>query len=572
MIDAETRSEDKARIEIGMGLTLKEIIEIGIMINKVLDNKALLILDNSNKVLDNSMTDLLHLKEEGDHRLKDSIMDHNNALFNEEVMEAHNREGDLLLIVNKDVVIVLHANHVATTIKDSEDIRSGLQLLYCNHNITTMSRTVSDKIKDISVSIDAAFGELAALMLRKSIIVSSRSVKVFNPYRKKYESGISKDSVSDYTYSMIHESLGWNGDILASFRIKPRGAKNDVIRERSKVPFMKSKGSCCDYRKLLSNLSATSLILNNKACYEYVTDVSYGDVLKQLQSIGQDIIDQTDASLCPQVVARLSTALLRSKLFDLEQLLSQFSEQDPELFDSYLEMVRLINSVPKTKIYWVINLISSLTYQRFQDIKGSQQSHFIHHLGQDFIDAFNSNSLIIILLQSDHSDLIITVSYLYPLLKMLFIVFGYSNLSPVVIETCVILPTFDTGKNRGSFIKRGDPDYIPLHCYGEAINVTRCEPDVTPIPQADYDYIKLFTDLYPIIIGLMGGAERFPEDTPVSLEEIPTNYDYLPTISDYLWRFNDFSFCIYSNRQKCDVISEITSAKVNNKTRYLLSI
>lgn len=228
-------------------------------------------------------------------------------------------------------------------------------------------------------------------------------------------------------------------------------------------------------------------------------------------------------------------------------------------------MVRLINSVPKNKISWVINMVSSLSYIQFDHLSPDQRAYFLANLGEEFVTVFLDNALITLLLRANQGELIISLSYLYPLFKLLFIVFGYARLSPVVIidQKPVV---FEDRKNRGAYVLRGI-DYVPMHCYDQPV----LENEIAaPIPPEDYAFIKQFLDLYPILIGLMGGAEQFPEDTGIRIGDIPPNYDLLPTIADYLWRFNDYSHCLREAMEKQDNIKQITT-KINDKVRLLIN-
>ena len=289
-----------------------------------------------------------------------------------------------------------------------------------------------------------------------------------------------------------------------------------------------------------------NVIANKRAAFSYTSDIPYTHAFKQLEGIGKDIIDQTDPSIVGDDSAKMSTSMLRVKLYNLEQNLAELSIDHPNIYDAYIEMLRIINSVPRSKMVWIINLIAALSYQRWDNLSCSQQKIYLDVLGEDFICAFNSNELITILLQGDASEIILTSAYLYPFSKMLFIVFGYSKLVPAITDGCNQQTSCKKDrirkhleKYRGASFIRGDEhkilNYEPCNdLYSES---SACQepheiiknysekptsdfylqdqgkPDIEPVDQCIYDFIKLFGDLYPTIIGLMGGTEKFPPES-----------------------------------------------------------
>lgn len=364
-----------------------------------------------------------------------------------------------------------------------------------------------------------------------------------------------------------------------------------------------------------------TIIGNKSSASVFQADVPYTQTFKIFESIGQDIIDQTDPSICPDDSALMSTSLLRAKLYTLEQNLALMSVRQPDLFTAYIELLKIINSIPRTQMDWVINLIAALTFQRWEELSCSQQRTFLDVLGDEFVNAFVSNQLIGILLQSD-SELILTSAYLYPLLKMLFAVFNYSKLTPNVIDTSCERMAEETKakmrkyfeKRKGAYYRRGDPREIPKggkHVsirlppgvnldlsnidsdrlsafidertgqpfeYPMDLDQEEIDPDCTP-PEPEpadvytYEFIKLFGELYPTLIGLMGGTEEFPPDSiQIELGSVPANYDGLENLPGYLWRFNDYSYCCYVEYQSSRQLVSSIGAKVCAKVRYLQSI
>lgn len=510
--------------------------------------------------------------------------------------------------------------------------------------------TIPDIMKIISRDIQSTFEELIKLLIRKSLRpvlnpLGTNTKVVYNNFKGKYERGFigssPDDNISKYSYIMTHDSLGWTEEVLVNFKVMAKFIKNNTIerfpiintkkhnsiKPRRKIAFSDRENkqfifnipSNTQYKNFLYNLSSRNIqniIANRKASSIYTTDVPYTHSFKELELVGKDIIDQTDPSICAQDSAKMSTSMLRAKLHNLETLLANLSIEHPNIYDAYIEMIRIINCISKNKIIWVINLIAALTYQRWSDLSKDQKQLYLESLGEDFIYAFNDNELITILLQSGFSEIILTSSYLYPLLKMLFLVFGYSKLVPLVTDDCNEEKIGNHRNNmrkhfekyKGASYRRGDDLEMVYNapephwsndCYiDEQGNPVRTikrniilsgdqdhydpmaspsteiyDADIEPFDQYIYDYIRLFGDLYPTIIELMGGTESFPPETiKIGCHDIPPTYDYLASIQEYLWRFNDYSYCRYLEYIASKQLDFALNAKVNSKARYLNSI
>lgn len=475
--------------------------------------------------------------------------------------------------------------------------------------------SIPEKMKIISKDIQYTFEELIKLLVRKTLRpalnpLNANTKIVYNNIRGRYERGYvgsaPDDSINKYNYIMTNDSLGWCDEILVNFKVMAKFIKNNVsqrfpagnanvlnrIKSKSRVAFSDREGeyqlltgnvpSFSQYKNFLSFFASRSMqniIANKKSTFSYASDIPYTHSFKQLENIGKDIIEQTDPEIDEDVSAKMSTSMFRAKLYNLEMNLQNLSVENPQIFDSYIEMVRLINSLPRYNSHWIIKLIASLTYQRWEDLSENQKVSYLEALGEPFIEAFNSNELITILLQANFSELILTCSYFFPLLKMLFVVFGFSKLVPNVIDRSDVPVNPKHFKNnnkyKGAFKRRKhsiysysdceDPEDVPGNLEG-----VYSKPEQEPVDSSIYDFIKLFGELYPTIIGLMGGTEKFPpENIEVVLGDIPPGYPDLSSIPEYLWRFNDFSYCrflefIYS-KQMCNSLN----AKINNKARNL---
>jgi len=424
--------------------------------------------------------------------------------------------------------------------------------------------TISDKIKIIASDIQNCAEELIKLTIRKTLrpilnqVQSNNSIR-YNNFLGKYERGYmgsaSDDIINKYSYVLTRDCIGWTENNVTNFKILAKFIKNKypsslpnnygkihtaLLVKRSKnesqTTINKYTQSLSSYQNLINYLTAKNVqsLVSNKAAFIYTYDMPYTDSVKQLESIGHDIINQTDPSISTKDASKLSTTALRSKLASLEINLSHLLSLHPDIFGSYIKMVTLINSLNRDKIIWFINLISNLSYQNWDKLEESQKDIYIKMLGESFIVELNANELVTILLQSDNSDLIIKASYLYSLLKMLYIVFGYSEIKPII-----------------------DIDNEKI-------------PDCIPIDQCIYEYIRLFGDLYPTIVSILGGTIVFPpENYKIRCNEIPTNYDNLHNIPEFLLRFYYFSYCKYIQYFAEKQIGNALQTKITKKTKIL---
>ncbi|MEM3062153.1 MAG: hypothetical protein QW303_01215, partial [Nitrososphaerota archaeon] len=214
------------------------------------------------------------------------------------------------------------------------------------------------------------------------------------------------------------------------------------------------------------------------------------------------------------------------------------------------------------KMVWVINLIATLSLQIWDDLAPEQKNTYFNVLGKTFIEKFNNNKLIKILLKND-SKLILTTSYLYPLLKMLFIVFGYSRLVPCVVDNCAETRDGVNAEPKCQEKSEQSDDFY--------FNVKESLWNKHSFPESQvYDFIRRFGELYPTIVGLMGGTEEFPpDDIMVECDSIPPNYNDLKSLPEYLWRFNDYSYCRYLEYIRSRERSISLATKVNVKARDL---
>lgn len=404
--------------------------------------------------------------------------------------------------------------------------------------------TIPNIMGKISSDIQNATGELLKLLLTKTL-------------RQKF-------SVNNYSYILTNDCLGWTYNAVTNFKLFAKFIKNN--KARRKVPVAYSPREKVAYetlviandtktlaqRNFLEILTAENmqnLIVNNRGGITFTCDVLYTDCWKELDSIGEDILKQSNPEIRPEVSAKLSTAQLRIKLYQLEQDLEILAVKYPSIFDAYLNMMVLINSVQRTQINWVVALIGHLSFIRWENLTPSMQNTFIIKLGQEFIDSFISNELITILLQSGFGETILTASYLYSLLKMLFIVFGYNEFIPhIVSHPCP-----------------GDSPINASSCSSPADE--RC----LTTPRCIIGKIDAFQDLYPTINEIISGLEILPPLSckKIACDTLTPNYNCLYTISELLWKFSEYSYCQYRDYTDSKIIANNIRASINSKIFFM---
>ena len=489
--------------------------------------------------------------------------------------------------------------------------------------------TVAENIKAISQNIQYTFEELFKLLLRKTLRptlnpLSNNDKTIYNPVtgknEKRYIGYSPDDNINKYSYLLTAECIGWTGEAITNVKMlakfikstppkrNPAGptiTRNSRLRksrvaysEREKqfaimtgrIPPFTSLNNFIEY---LTARNLQNLVSNRKGEFAYTSDVPYTDSFRNLENIGDDIINQTDPAISPNDSARMSTAMLRVKLFNLERSLADLSVVMPDIYCHYIHMVKTINSIDRTNsLEWLIDLIANLSFVKWDDLSEVDRQAYIDNLGQEFIDDFNSNILITLLLQSGNSQLILKGSYLYSLLKMLFCVFGYSRLVPIVSYACQSSCSntqLSAHRNQyvGAFLRRNtDNDQtttdITNCCYDcpadskfkccdgcAESDPNTCPPTCDPIDACIYEHITLFSELYPTVVEIMGGL-TFPDAChTIVCGEVPATYNDLGTIPEFLWRYNDYSYCKYLEYINSKQINNLLSTKINDKIRVL---
>ena len=465
--------------------------------------------------------------------------------------------------------------------------------------------TITETITNISEIIEETFSELIKLVLRKTIRptlnpIGRNSRTIFNEFTRRSERVFNgtdpSDCVNKYIYSMTTEAIGWTSDSITVFRMIPKAGPCNRINptvgraplSSSLLPSSSSIGPGISFRRMIESIATSSSnlssVISNRRGGTNIINMTYGESFKQLNSIGQDIINQTDPLVSSAESARMSTAMLRARLFNLETLFTHLSTTYKDMWPSFVDMVRLINSLDSSNTPSIITLVFTLSEIPWANLSPAEQAGFVDKLGQNFINDFNSNELIAILLGTVVPELIISTSLLYSLLKQLYVVFGYSELIPNLLNlndpSCIPdCPKICRTKNQGAFIVRPgfpiDPcqPMCPRPC--QEICPEVCGPseciDCIPPPQCVYDFIKIFIALYPEISSLMGGC-AFPAPCQgIRCCDIPPSYLCLQTLADFLLRYTLFSYCIYfdfiSSRQVSNALG--INGRIDERVRYL---
>lgn len=391
--------------------------------------------------------------------------------------------------------------------------------------------TIPEIMTIISQRIQFTFDELMKLLIRRTIKPTVTT------------SNIRHDNVNRYIYQLTNHCLGWTDDQLSSFRITCKraftGSRYNKVIE-------------IDYSHFLEFITVGEEKFPRRRMYCYAKHychIPYSLAFRQLEWIGRSIIHQINPEIPLSVSSKMSTALLRVKLHELDFSLRSLLVNHEHIFHAYIAMVKLINSLDQSQMCHVIELIAVLSFTNWDDLNLLQQKLYVDALGQCFIDEFNANDVITILLQGDASDVILTASYLYSLLKMLFIVFGFNALmiSNVEYEVDVISHNFE-GYNVCGF----------------------------------GDEIAIFRDVYPVLINLMdvvniGGENEelellpslLPRRSKINCYDVLCSYRRLETISAYLWKFIHYAYCQYVNCTRLQQEEYSLAVRINDKIHCL---
>lgn len=419
--------------------------------------------------------------------------------------------------------------------------------------------TITDILEKLSADNKSILFEIMRLTIEKIIPSSGKSLNVnkCSSIRTNTSTKCSLDLYLDnYRYTYPNATIGWIEDNINRFKIAPftyQNPRTDAYNintidssnlcatTSTKNTFMilsfNDSSPTINYPNLQGTIqpnrinkcqkkaNVVNLLQQKQIQTEYESNLPYVDSFKQLKKIGVQLLNELTQK-------NANTTKLRRNLLMFDNDLLNFKTKYPDLYNDYIDLIVLINSINGNSINLLINLISTLTYQNYNDLSQNQKNLYETVFGTTFINNFNRNNLINLILDTQLSELIVSSAYIYSTLKALFCLFGYSE----------IIPRFD-----------------PLVC--------------KPINKCVYEKINKFNEIYPNITEIMGGTSDIPNECVlVDCNKIPNNYNGLDTIPGYLWRWNDYSYCKYLEYTAKNDKMISMSTKISNKTKYINSV
>lgn len=427
---------------------------------------------------------------------------------------------------------------------------------------------------DIGEKIQLAYNPLIQLVLTKQLLPVLSPTKVdqktiFNPNTRMNQTIYTRPDpshhVSKYNYKLTNKCIGWENDVISTIWFKnkiikttpPQRIPTVLVQKKSNVLIAYNKTDQINQTTITKGIKSILNIIigenvktnitNLKSSNEYNSFIPYKDVFGTLREIGEDILEQSDTDINPNVSLRMSTGNLRVSLTFLEEALSNLEECR---YQQFVEMNRIINSIDQSNVHVLNSFLSVLTYTPWNTLQPNEVLYYTDVFGQEFLDAFNSNQLITDLLMVQRPDLIILNSYMYTLSKLLFIVFGYETLTQIVpVGTLSTVPSTD-------------------------LNQTCQDPCNEPNGCCNFDYIDNFCAFYPTICCFIGksGPTQGCGCREVDCSTIPANYNELTTINTMLWRWYDYSYCQFLIDVYAKRVPNATILKINSKTAYLSNI
>lgn len=444
---------------------------------------------------------------------------------------------------------------------------------------------ISQKFRYLANNIDDVFQQLIKLILRKTL--APRECDVINKY----------------FYKLAPQSLGWTN--INVFTVKVESKVQNCTRNRT--AWSKDVGKMQEFRRspcirkgyldLIKQIKCNTL--HNMANFRTGTMISaipFNDAYVPLVSIGRDILVQTEWNITPEESARMSTADLRVALYRLDQFITDIRISMPEMYDNYIRMVKLINDISGTQLNTLYSLIDQLSKHQWCDIPVKVRNLYTTTFGSEWIECFRSNELITILLQSCNGEVIITASYLYPVLKALYFVFYFGEIHPVVSNICEeeVFDICSLGQRQRpdncdeceerTFCHRtvlepyedqdcidnnddNDDDCVDeqeqhLGKMSDHVVSDRVFPPINPLV---VNNIEEFRRMYPNLTDLMGSEL---ERNYVELKEIPETYEDLCSISEYLKRYQNYAWANYVEYRDRTIMSGMINCE---KVSYLVN-
>ena len=351
-------------------------------------------------------------------------------------------------------------------------------------------------IQKISIATQQTFDEIIRTVFKKTIAPYSSPVKnkiIFNAKQQKYNKYMPTNfanSVSNYTYKLNNRCLGWSGDTVANLCAEPKVSTNKTVLLTS-------------YDNFISILSGS--IQSNST---HNVELKYKNIFSGLENV---IIEDIKS------------------LSELEKLFAELFTYDSS---NFLEMVKLVNSIQKKDIDVLIRFISSLSENGEWD-SIDEKELYQNIFGVKFLNMFFTNPLIMKLIELKMEQLILTSSYVFTLLKVLFIVFGFSKMTPTVAVE----------------------------------NMSLNLPEVNKIIVVS---VKLYGEMFPHLVSIIGGTDGYFSYVPNM--QIKESFDGLTTISEFIWHFYYFSYGTYIIYLSTIKKTASINAKINNKIKYLNTI
>ena len=357
--------------------------------------------------------------------------------------------------------------------------------------------------------------ELFTLILKKTVQIDNR---------------INNSKITSYDYKLISTSIGWNDEVISTYRINNR--KSGIEIENSG----NNNCECCKYSQVLEfnseNKNLVNYILSGKHIKNNICNLKYQHVARQLQNIGLNILEYLLADPEINIIDKtiLDVKRLMMLLNELNGLLTAIYQNNQDRFYDYINMVEIVNHIDSSDIYSLIDLISELSTTNWENFTERKKKFYVEKFGIEYINVFLNNNLINYLLSTENYIYIIGTSYLYPVMKMLFVVFGYDQI-------------------RRNFIN--DNKFINDTFFDYEVNVR----------------LNIFNNMYPILTGIMGGVEI--DNTPIDCKYVKKNYNGIYTIQDYLWHYDEYCKCISRILSIKKACRQCKRKKIENIKKYL---
>ncbi len=403
-----------------------------------------------------------------------------------------------------------------------------------------------DQIKIVTNNTQSLFEDILKLLIKKSI------PGLLNRTTNNYS------AIDKYHYKITRDSIGWNGESLISFKMIPKFHKDTSSDQRKikkiKIPFLNPNSimpsntiSNCQSGLnsiYVSNIpsSAINTIVNLIPSHKFRSDVLYSESLKSLENIGTDIVNQFLSSESQPDLSPFQNFPASSQYFNLVMQIKKFEddlsalEKETQLFDSYLDMIKIINSIDSDNILQLLNLIATLSVKKWQDFSSESRTMFTNIFGEKFISDLLDNQVFNLLLSNDMYQYVILSSFFYSLLKILYLIFGYSK----------------------------------LYRTNSTENLSKLQNN-----------IRFIGSVFPILSSLMGGTQNIPDysdpaniyiNTSVHDNICIPNYQGLDNITEFILKFNGYSNIVLRRKNLSNVLVTNINTKKNQRIKYLMMI